>query len=70
MKQIAFVLGLFMVSGMPAFSGEHNSSNWNGIWEYQRYATGISGALDINNCIDNQCDFSISTANGAHVCNL
>lgn len=70
MKKIVLILGLFIASSMPALSSERISSDWNGIWEYQRYATGISGALEINNCIDNQCDFNISTANGAHVCNL
>ncbi|MBQ7632554.1 MAG: hypothetical protein IJS88_00375 [Alphaproteobacteria bacterium] len=70
MKKIAFILGLFSVFSMPALSSEQISSDWNSVWEYQRYATGISGALEINNCIDNQCDFSISTANGAHLCSL
>ena len=70
MKKFVFVLGLCLAFSVKAYEGEHNSSDWNGVWEYQRYATGKSGALEINNCTDNQCDFSISTANGAHLCNL
>ena len=41
MKKIAFILGLFSVFSMPALSSEQTSSDWNGVWEYQRYSGRI-----------------------------
>jgi hypothetical protein len=39
--RIAFILGLFSIFSMPALSSEQTSSDWNGVWEYQRYSYRI-----------------------------
>lgn len=45
-------------------------SPWEGRWEYGRYAPAYGGGLDISDCEDNKCHFSIFTFHGSHTCDV
>ena len=70
MKKIVLILGLFLCFNVNTWAQNVNNPKWDGIWEYQRYTINPSGVLEITACNNNECNFNISTANGAHVCNI
>ena len=48
----------------------YSASPWEGKWEVGRYHNDFAGHLIIQNCKNNECDFDIGTANGAHTCTI
>ena len=45
-------------------------NKFEGVWRYGDGMKTIGGSLEIKNCKNNICDFTIQTANGAHTCGL
>jgi hypothetical protein len=70
MKKFILVFALFITLSTNVQAGKPDNFPWNGIWEYGRYSTDLSGSLNITDCQNNQCVFQIDTASGAHTCSL
>lgn len=68
MKKFVLILIFLIFSSVNTIANEIKNSAWEGIWEYQRYEKNPSGVLEITNCQNNLCHFSINTTNGAHTC--
>lgn len=45
-------------------------SEWEGVWEYGRYAPAYGGFMEIRDCRLNVCRFAIQTFHGAHTCDV
>lgn len=67
MKKFIFIFGL-LISFSSYANTKNSTSVWEGVWEYERYATAKSGTLEITDCRDDLCNFNIATANGTHTC--
>ncbi len=65
-KKFVWIMLFATAFGTEAFAG----SEWEGVWEYGRYAPAYGGFMNIANCQLNVCDFSIQTFHGAHTCNV
>lgn len=70
MKKLILILGLLLTFSTNAKTNKTDALSWRGIWEYKRYSTDSFGTLKITDCTDNQCNFKINTADGAHTCSL
>ncbi|MBQ9236162.1 MAG: hypothetical protein IJ184_06855 [Alphaproteobacteria bacterium] len=70
MKKFVLISSLLIAFSINVWANETKNSAWEGLWDYQRYAVNPSGVLEITDCQNNLCHFSINTANGAHTCML
>lgn len=67
-RSFLFFLVLFCLSACG--DGHVPSSQWQGVWEYNRYVTSMGGTLEISDCQNKSCVFHIQTYNGAHLCEI